>query len=345
MNFISFAKKEMGLTNQLFGLSNGINQAIENKCKVVVIDKFLCDYNQDKYKNISDILNLEKMNIYFKQKYDLILVDRYNFDFKLLNVTYGTDDKYIDITQSINKKYYQNQKLFINKNTNINKIQGDPCINMKKNIWFKYKINDHIIIDKYTERLKKHIDYTNDNYIQCKMGWISKKNDKFLNILMHITYNDEFFNISKKLLSDINLTNKVNLIHLRLEDDGINHWSKMNKMSKENFKKKLENKYIQIIEKYIDKNNTTIVLSSSFNNEVINFLENNKYKYYMSIKKHYQYRELNAIVDFIISKQCNNIFIGNFNLNGNNGSTFSFYIYKSLESNNIIYKYIDLDHL
>lgn len=65
----------------------------------------------------------------------------------------------------------------------------------------------------------------------------------------------------------------------------------------------------------------------------------------MSIKKQYQYRELNAIVDFIISKQCNNIFIGNFNLNGNNGSTFSFYIYKSLESNNIIYKYIDLDRL
>ena len=27
------------------------------------------------------------------------------------------------------------------------------------------------------------------------------------------------------------------------------------------------------------------------------------------------------------------------------GLTFSFYIYKSLESNNIIYKYIDLDHL
>ena len=58
MNFISFAKKEMGLTNQLFGLSNGINQAIENKCKVVVIDKFLCDYNKNKNKNISDILNL-----------------------------------------------------------------------------------------------------------------------------------------------------------------------------------------------------------------------------------------------------------------------------------------------
>ena len=65
MNFISFAKKESGLTNQWFCLSSGINQAIQNESKVVVIDKFLCDYNLDKYINISNILDLEKMNIYF----------------------------------------------------------------------------------------------------------------------------------------------------------------------------------------------------------------------------------------------------------------------------------------
>ena len=177
------------------------------------------------------------------------------------------------------------------------------------------------------------------------MGWPSKTYDTFLDILNHITYNKQYFDISKRLLTDINFTNKVNLIHLRLEDDGINHWAKMNKMSKEKFKKKLKNKYIQLIKEYIDKNNVTILVSSSFNNEVINFLNNNKYNYFISKKKYFKYRELNAVVDFIISKQCNNVFIGNFNLNGNNGSTFSYYIYKTLNSNNIIYKYIDLDHL
>ena len=83
---------------------------------------------------------------------------------------------------------------------------------------------------------------------------------------------------------------------------------------------------------FIYKNNITILLSSSFNNEVINFLNNNKYNYFISKKKNFKYRELNAVVDFIISKQCNN------------GSTFSYYIYKTLNSKNIIYKYIDLDH-
>ena len=232
MNFISFAKKKMGLTNQWFCLSTGINQAIQTGSKVVVIDKFLCDYNLDEYINISNILDLEKMNIYFKKKYNLILVDKYNFDFKLLNVTYGTSDIKLDITQYINEKYNHNEKLFINKNINMNKIQGDPCYGVKKNIWIKYKLNNDIIIDEYTENLTKDIDYTNDNYIKCYMGWPSKTYDTFLDILNHITYNKQYFDISKRLLSDINLTNKVNLIHLRLEDDGINHWSKMNKMSK-----------------------------------------------------------------------------------------------------------------
>lgn len=74
MDFISFSQMGMGLTNQLFALANGIDKAIKNKCNVVVIDKFLCDYNSNKYIHISNILDLERMNIYFKQKYNLILV-------------------------------------------------------------------------------------------------------------------------------------------------------------------------------------------------------------------------------------------------------------------------------
>jgi len=343
MRFISFARGHMGLTNQLFALSTGINDAIKNKSNVVIIDQLLCDYSKDKYIHISNVLDLEKMNLYFKQKYNLILVDKYNFDFELLNVTYGTEDNTLDITQTIKEKYYHNNKLFINKITNLNNIQGDPCFGVKKNIWFKYKLNDNIIIDKYKEILTKDIDYTNDNYIKCNMGWPSKNYNTFEDILTHITYNKQYLDISKRQLSDVILTNKVNLIHLRIEEDAINHWSRMNRISKQNFKIKLENKYIQLIQEYIDKNDITIILSSSFDNNVIDFLDKEKYKYFTS-ENNYKYRELNAIVDFIISKQCNNVFIGNFNFNGMNGSSFSYYIKQNLHSD-ITYKYIDLDHI
>ena len=79
MYFLSFAKANMGLTNQLFALAKGINDAINNNYNVVIIDHFLCDYNNDQYMHISNVLDLEKINIYFKEKYNLILVDKYNF--------------------------------------------------------------------------------------------------------------------------------------------------------------------------------------------------------------------------------------------------------------------------
>lgn len=346
MYFISFSGRNMGLTNQLFALSKGINDAIKNNCNVVVIDQFLCDYNNDKYIPITNVLDLDKMNVFFKKKYNLILTDKYNFDFELLNVKYGIEDKQLDITETIKKKYYHNKKLFINKNTIFNNICGDPCFGVKKYVWVKYKLNNYIITDKYNENrnvLTKDIDYTNENYIKSNMGWPSKSYDTFEDILTHLTYHKQFYHISNIQLSEVILTNKVNLIHLRIEKDAIKHWSKMNKMTEQDFKIKVENKYIELIQTYINKNDTTIILSSSFDNKVINFLDKNKYNHFTS-KKNFKYRELNAVVDFIISKQCNNIFIGNFNFNGMNGSSFSYYIKKNLHSD-IIYKYIDLDHI
>ena len=152
-----------------------------------------------------------------------------------------------------------------------------------------------------------------------------------------------FHDKCEEQLSDIILTDKVNIIHLRIETDGIKHWSKINKMSQKDFKTTLENRYIELIEKNIDMKDTTIILSSSFDNRVVDFLNENGYNYLTS-KNYFKYRELNAIVDTIISKKCNNIFIGNFNMKKFNGSTFSYYIKETL-TNDIIYEYVDLDHV
>jgi len=114
-------------------------------------------------------------------------------------------------------------------------------------------------------------------------------------------------------------------------------------MSKEDFKMTIENRYIELIERNIDIKDTTIILSSSFDNRVVDFLNENGYNYLTS-KNNFKYRELNAIVDTIVSKKCNNILIGNFNMNKLNGSTFSYYIKQTLE-NDIKYKYVDLDRV
>lgn len=93
----------------------------------------------------------------------------------------------------------------------------------------------------------------------------------------------------------------------------------------------MKKKYIYIIKKYITLDERIIILTSSLSNQVIEFLKNNNYKYKLT-KKFFCEREKNAIVDLLISKICNNIFIGNFNLEKLNGSTYSYYITQYLNS-------------
>ena len=94
----------------------------------------------------------------------------------------------------------------------------------------------------------------------------------------------------------------------------------------------------------MDKNDLNIILSYSNNNKVINYLSINNYKYTFIPKKLYLGREMNALIDLLISKNCNNLFIGNFNMNGLNGSSFSYLIAKKLNGN-IKCIFIDIDHI
>jgi hypothetical protein len=131
---------------------------------------------------------------------------------------------------------------------------------------------------------------------------------------------------TETFFNDISKYNKINVIHLRIEVDAILHWSKMNNTSEQNFKSSLENKYIDLFKKYISNTDQNIILSSEMNPKVTNFLRENNYNFRF-IQKFFEDREKNAIVDFLVSKCCNNIFIGN------GGSTFSFYIDKTTQNN------------
>jgi hypothetical protein len=118
----------------------------------------------------------------------------------------------------------------------------------------------------------------------------------------------------------------VNVLHLRLEEDAINHWSGVNNMTVEEFRQTLEEKYIDIIKQYVKVSDTNIILSGSTKNSVIDFMVENGYRVMIPTKHFINGRELNAIVDLLISKNCNNLFIGNFNIEKLSGSTFSYFI-------------------
>lgn len=96
-------------------------------------------------------------------------------------------------------------------------------------------------------------------------------------------------------------------------------------MTEDVFKSHIKNKYIDLISRFINKDDSTIILSYSLSNMVIDFMVKNNYKFILT-EKQFNGRELNAIVDLLVSKSCNNVFIGAYNFENETGSTFSKYI-------------------
>jgi hypothetical protein len=189
------------------------------------------------------------------------------------------------------------------------------------------------------------VDINKNTEYKHTFAWINDINKElFEHILMNIRFHKDFVEKSIHFKEKNNCNNgKTNVIHLRVENDAIKHWSKMNNMTEQNFKAYIENKYIDLIKKYIDKNDQTIILSSTFDNAVIDFLLNNGYSYLFT-EKHFEGREKNAITDLLISESCNNIFIGNFNPLKLNGSSFSYFISKTLPEH-VKQIMIDLDRI
>ena len=343
MYYLGIGNTGAGFTNQIFSLIGGIRYAYTLGQKIIIVDHFLNDINNISYSPISDIINIKKINEFLYTNYGLIIVDKYNTNFDILTVHYGTNETNYDITEYIKTKYY-NKNLCIDKNCRFNDIKGDPCPGIVKHIILKYTISDYTIEETYNEYLNSNIEINFDGTYYFGIGLINSAHDNmFDNILKIITFNSDFIIKSDLILKEININKKINIIHLRLEDDGLLHWSKQNDMTINNFKSHLEEKYINLIKKYISNADENIILSSSLSNGVIDFLNNNNYNYRF-IDKCFKDREKNAIIDLLVSKCCNNIFIGNFNMKNLNGSVFSYYIWKYM-TDAVTKIYIDLDNI
>lgn len=345
MYYSKIGEKGAGFTNQIFALITSIINAYKKGEKVVVVDNFLNDISNLTYTPISYIFNINSINIFLKKHYDIIIVDKNNIQFELISVKYGTNEtNYIDLTSFIKQHYLHNNQLFIDKNCSFNGIYGDPCPGIVKKIIINYKLNQYFIEQIYNEILNSNIEINCDGPYVFTLGWINSFNNNMFNkILKNITYCNNFILNSKSMVNGINKDKRINVIHLRLENDGIIHWSKQNNMTPNNYKSFLEKKYINLIKKYTSNTDENIILSSSVSNGVINFLNQHNYNYKF-IDKFFNDREKNAIVDLLVSKHCNNVFIGNFNIKRRNGSTFSYYIWKIVD-NNVTKIYIDLDHI
>lgn len=347
--FCKIANSKAGLCNQLFALTTGIIKAFNEKKKVVILGGFLNDYSKNKITPISDIIDLNAFNNFILKHYGIHVIDAFHTTLTIQRVVYGTEDKQENITSTIIEKFYRNNSLYIDTNVQLNLLGfGDPVPFKPKYVEITYALNGIMLIEKYNElngvlqnSIVFNIDSSNFHF---DMGWINKHNrTMFDNILKNIVF-------LRKLHLPIAESNyisnyhKINVIHLRLENDAIDHWSRMNKMQNLYFKNVIEQKYINIIKNYVNKNDLNILLSFSTNNPVIQFLKQNGYNIHISPKIEEWGREVNAIKDTTSIDLCNSIFIGNFNLVNLNGSSLSYYLINKLKPN-IKCITIDLDRI
>jgi hypothetical protein len=143
-------------------------------------------------------------------------------------------------------------------------------------------------------------------------SWIDSS--KFFDIYNNIVFKPEFYNISNNLITEIKQKLgddvKINVIHLRIEDDAIKHWARLSNINPNLFKRALEAKYIYLINKYINKHAFTIVMTYSKNNNVMKYLQNNGYHFFTKNNDLSIGRECNALKDLLLARKMNNFFIG-----------------------------------
>lgn len=332
-----------GLVNQLFFIIYGIIYCINNNKNNLIINNFRLEPMTDKFCGISDILDIHYLNILLK-KYNISVFDINTLNFNINKITYGVDENVIDITQEILSLYYINNKLHIPFGTILNNIKGDPISGVAKKLYISYMLNNIQVTETYEEYINKDIVIDLQNPINL-LNWEEIDNyyinnrELFDNLLKNIKFNSRLVKYSEiALLIDKNneYTNfvnidfknkKTNVIHLRIEKDIIGHMLPLNNMNQEDYTIYLGNKYIEMIKKYFSKDDIIIVLSYEYNNIITNYLKANNYEFYYTKKDIFEGREKHAIVDLLVGEKCNNYFIGNWNFDIRQGSTFSYALY------------------
>ena len=160
-------------------------------------------------------------------------------------------------------------------------------------------LNSDILIDLNNATFKPSLRIQND---QTEFTKGIFRNIAFQPIFLQKA-NDFILQVREK-----NKDKKINCIHLRLENDAVEHWANENKISPVDFKKIIEDKYIDEISKNLNKEDATLILSDNYDNGVIQYLRENGYNYIKTPKMN-SGREVAAIYDLHIGQYCNNVYI------------------------------------
>jgi hypothetical protein len=279
------------------------NDVVPDVQKELIID-LLLDGNQ--------LQLCEKENIELTN--GIRILDKYNHNnscLLILEARYGLVEKYIDVKNMVYTHFLKNNELKIEKGIDLNFYFTDPCPGVLKELKLKLLVNNTIV-----EIIRNEI-FFKDNEIIVVNNKNKIKNDVNLNthfINLDFVFVPQIIQLANDFINHymISVNQNINVLHLRIKEEAINYWSYYNGIGNVVYSNLLENKYIDLIQKYFNKNDNIIVLTYDTNNSVINYLQENNYHFFVRENKIYD-TKFETAIDMQIGFNCNNIFIGNTN--------------------------------
>jgi hypothetical protein len=315
-------KKDSGLCNQIYSIIYTCGHCVRNNINFIFIGKFLKQIQTRRFCNISEIIDIHATNNYLK-RYNLCLIDYYNFDFKIIRAKYGVNNMCINVTDSI-KQFLNNKTFYISKMQDLSFLSENTVEFYKKKYFIeldKHILQLHIIFsingiifsivhDQTNGFLNSDIliDLNNVSF-QPSLRIQNDQTEFTKGIFRNIVFQRQFYQKAVEYITPIREKNiKINCVHLRLENDAVEHWARENNMCPDEFKKIIEDKYIDAITRNLKKEEATLILSDKYDNRVVQFLRENEY-YFIETQKMSEDREVAAIYDLHIGQHCNNVYI------------------------------------
>ena len=321
-------KSTYGLCNQLYSIVGMCRYSIKHNIKYLFLNKFLKEINTENYCSISEIIDIPRTNV-FLQKYGVVLFDSFHCSFDIISFKYGNEKFNIDITSGAISLFKKDRGFIINRTFNLTTAFGDPYKYFErtygftpsgdKYLYIDYKIDDTIFKNAFKinkdgftvdgNDIVVNFNFKNDTVFDPPLGY-NDGSQVFIDILRNLVFHENLLKKANEyVFKNIDTTKNVNVIHLRLEDDAIACWAKENNYDDlALYKKDVSNKYISLIDKYIEKNDTTVIICYDYNNAVVEYMEKNNYRIIKTPKLDSN-RDVSAIIDMIIGQYCNRIYI------------------------------------
>lgn len=310
----------VSLIDQFFYFIHLILKMMDEKKNIMIID-----YNYDEENKDLFLLNIINWNNHFFKEMNIHIILKSEINFNLLSVKYGNINKNnIDLTDYTYIHFYKKNILFIPKTVFLNKIKGDPIQYEEKKIIVNYSLNNILCEDIYNElngslcEIILYDFYDYKNYLHFDGNLLTNNYIPFFlfeNIKFKFTYyiyTQYFFN------KYFNNSDIINIIYINIDDTP----------SSDNISI-LEKKYINEIENNIYKEDKNLIITNKVDNSIIHYLKENNYPIYFMEKEYFQKEEIYLIHTFLLTRFCNNIFIGYYE--ENNEKKFDYYIRQLLD--------------